>query len=176
MYGERYKDFTPLSDVEQQDILRAEIGYALSSDTVGLGRFREKYAAKMAPTPDGHIFEIVSAPLGSSGDQFGAIAHAATSIDTLEGFLRDMKARYPEAAGSGPLPAAPAAGQRPQTTTPPAPPARRAGSSAQNSAPQSTGSIKMSAAPAVKKLAAAPAKLTTKPTVGSDRILSSHGF
>ena len=29
MYGERYKDFAPLSDVEQQDILRAEIGYAL---------------------------------------------------------------------------------------------------------------------------------------------------
>ena len=48
MYGDRYKDFAPLSDVEQQDILRAEIGYALSSDAFGLARFREKYAAKMA--------------------------------------------------------------------------------------------------------------------------------
>ncbi len=103
MYGDRYKDFTPLSDVEQQDILRAEIGYALSSDTLGLGRFREKYAAKMADTPDARVFEIVSAPLGSSGDQFAAIAHAATSIDTLEGFLREMKARYPETAGAAPV-------------------------------------------------------------------------
>ena len=98
MYGERYKDLMPLSDVEQQDILRAEIGYALSSDALGLTRFREKYAAKMAETPDARVFEVVSAPLGSSGDQFAVIAHAATSIDTLEGFLRDMKARYPESA------------------------------------------------------------------------------
>jgi tetratricopeptide (TPR) repeat protein len=184
MYGDRYKDFTPLSDVEQQDILRAEIGYALSSDTVGLGRFREKYAAKMAATPDAHIFDIVSAPLGTNGDQFGAIAHAATSIDTLEGFLRDMKARYPEAAGSGPLPAAPVASQpaptpaagRPQATTPPnAPPARPTGRSAQNTAPQTTAAIKMPAAPAMKKLAAAPPKIMTKPAVGSGQVSYGHG-
>jgi tetratricopeptide (TPR) repeat protein len=190
MYGDRYKDFAPVSDVEQQDILRAEIGYALSSDTIGLTRFREKYAAKMAATPDGHIFEIVSAPLGSSGDQFGAIAHAATSIDTLEGFLRDMKARYPEAAGTMPLPPAapvasqpaptPAAGRRPQSTTPPTPSAvpsaRPSGGSAQNGATQHTATIKMSAAPAVKKLAAAPAKIAMKPAVGSGQVLSSRGF
>jgi tetratricopeptide (TPR) repeat protein len=159
MYGNRYKDFTPLSDVEQQDILRAEIGYALSSDTIGLTRFREKYAAKMANTPDAHVFDIVSAPLGSSGDQFSTIAHAATSIDTLDGFLRDMRARYPEAAGTAPTPAAPmtskpvapsAAGstaslpplaRQPLTmpqpldgepTAPVLPPARPAGRSAQN--------------------------------------------
>ena len=173
MYGDRYKDFAPLSDVEQQDILRAEIGYALSSDMIGLTRFREKYAPKMAATPDGHIFEIVSAPLGTSGDQFSAIAHAATSIDTLEGFLRDMKARYPEAAGAGPLPAAPVASQ-PAPPTPP--PVRPAGRSAQNGAGQTTASIKMSAAPAVKRLAAAPAKLAMKPPVGSGQVLSSHGF
>ena len=175
MYGERYKDFTPLSDVEQQDILRAEIGYALSSDTVGLIRFREKYAAKMATTPDGHIFEIVSAPLGSSGDQFGAIAHAATSIDTLEGFLRDMKARYPESAGSGPLPAAPVASQPAPPTMPALPPARPSGRSAQNGAGQTTATIKLSAAPAVKKLAAAPVKSATKLAAGSGQTLPSHG-
>jgi tetratricopeptide (TPR) repeat protein len=143
MYGDRYKDFAPLSDVEQQDILRAEIGYALSSDTLGLGRFREKYAAKMADTPDAHVFEIVSAPLGSSGDQFAAVAHAATSIDTLEGFLREMKARYPESAGSpaitpGPMTtpsaAAPpqASSQQPDPAAPILPPAKPGEHSAQN--------------------------------------------
>jgi hypothetical protein len=181
MYGERYKDFTPLSDVEQQDILRAEIGYALSSDALGLARFREKYAAKMAETPDAHVFEVVSAPLGSSGDQFAVIAHAATSIDTLEGFLRDMKARYPESAGSAPLPAAPvasqpaptpasSAGQR-QPATPALPPTRPTGHSAQNGARQNAVATKVASAP--KKLAAAPAKSAT---VGSGRVLSSHGF
>ena len=142
MYGDRYKNFEPLSDVEQQDILRAEIGYALSSDTLGLGRFREKYAAKMSETPDAHVFEIVSAPLGSSGDQFAAIAHAATSIDTLEGFLRDMKARYPDSISSPPVAAAPAppqaSSQQPDAVpaAPILPPTRPGGRSAQNASRQ----------------------------------------
>ena len=115
MYGDRYKDFQPLSDVERQDVLRAEIGYALAEDKLGMGRFRDKYAAKMAATPDARAFDIVSAPLGTSGDEFGAIAHAAASIDTLEGFLRDMKARFPDtsaisSATDPPPPAAPGAG------------------------------------------------------------------
>ncbi len=107
LYGERYKDFQPLTDIERQDILRAEIGYALGDDKLGLGRFREKYAAKMAATADARAFEIVSAPLGTSGAEFGAIAHAAVSVDTLEGFLRDMKARYPDAGAISPPNASP---------------------------------------------------------------------
>ena len=118
-----------------QDILRAEIGYALAEDTLGLGRFREKYAAKMAQTPDARAFEIVSAPLGASGDEFGAIAHAAASVDTLEGFLRDMKAalsgdwrkhryapaRHAAAGGARqPLGHSPAAGCPACTPVPPA--------------------------------------------------------
>jgi len=102
MYGDRYKDFEPLNEDERQDIMRAEIGYALAEDQLGLGRFREKYAAKMAATPDAHAFDVVSAPLGTSGDQFATIAHAAASADTLETFLRDMKARYPDASAISP--------------------------------------------------------------------------
>ena len=66
-YGERWKEWQPLNEVERADILRAAIGYALGEDTLGFGRFREKYAAKMAQTPDARDFEIVSAPLGTSG-------------------------------------------------------------------------------------------------------------
>jgi hypothetical protein len=105
MYGERWKDWRPLNEVERADILRAGIGYALAEDSLGLGRFRDKYAAKMANTPDAHAFEIVSAPLGTSGAEFATVAHAAAAVDTLDGFLRDMQARYPDissmaAAGS----------------------------------------------------------------------------
>jgi len=144
MYGDRFKDFTPLSDVERQDILRAEIGYALGEDPLGLQRFRDKYAAKMAATPDARAFDVVSAPLGTSGEEFGAIAHAAASVDTLEGFLRDMKARFPDAAAvsasatTEPPPPAPppaagapsASAQPPQPAPPvlpPIPPARASG-------------------------------------------------
>ena len=139
LYGERWKDWQPLNDIERSDILRAELGYALAEDTLGLGRFREKYAAKMAGTPDAHAFEVVSAPLGTSGTEFAAIAHAAAAVDTLDGFLRDMQARYPDAsasppnAGQPPLPDAPQAGV-PAPAVPPipsiVPPARASGRTA----------------------------------------------
>src|SRR6516165_10126253 len=95
-YGERWKDFQPLNDIERADILRAATGYALGEDTLGLGRLHERYAAKMAETPDARAFEIASAPLGTSGAEFREIARAAASTDSLSGFLRGIHARYPE--------------------------------------------------------------------------------
>jgi tetratricopeptide (TPR) repeat protein len=139
MYADRYKDFEPLTEVEQQDILRAEIGYALSDDKLGLGRFREKYAAKMADTPDARDFDIVSQPLGTSGDAFAAVAHAAASVDTLDSFLRDMKARYQDAGAGSPAtepppattgPAAPSASEGPPETRPAVPPPKAGGRTA----------------------------------------------
>jgi tetratricopeptide (TPR) repeat protein len=123
LYGERWKEWQPLNDIERSDILRAELGYALGEDMLGLGRFREKYAAKMAGTPDAHAFEVVSAPLGTSGTEFAAIAHAAAAVDTLDGFLRDMQARYPDANALPPAAAQPAPPDAPQAGAPaPAPP------------------------------------------------------
>ncbi len=111
LYGERWKQWQPLTDVERSDILRAEVGYALAEDKLGLERFRDKYAAKMAGTPDARTFEIVSAPLGTGGTDFHDIAHIAAAADTLDDFLRDMKARYPGSnpVSAGPMAAAPAA-------------------------------------------------------------------
>ncbi len=101
MYGDRYKDFAPLSDVERQDILRAEIGYALAEDKLGLGRFRDKYAAKMAATPDARAFDIVSAPLGTSGDGIrrhrpcrGLRRHARRFSARHEGALSGYERRF----------------------------------------------------------------------------------
>ena len=133
-YGDRWKDWQPLNDVERADILRAAVGYALGEDALGLGRLRERYTAKMSETPDARAFEVVSAPLGTSGTEFRNIARAAASVDTLEGFLRDLQSRYPDAnvisqssasrpgnpANAVPAPAAPAT----------LPPARAAGKTA----------------------------------------------
>jgi tetratricopeptide (TPR) repeat protein len=148
-YGDRWKQWQPLNDVERSDILRAAVGYALGEDSLGLSRFREKYAAKMAQTSDARDFEIVSAQLGTDGAEFRAIARAAASVDTLEGFLRDMQARYPDASASrAPQAGAPSvtpadAGTAPASSTAPdthaaapaadpmpAPPTRAAGRSA----------------------------------------------
>jgi tetratricopeptide (TPR) repeat protein len=154
LYGDRWKEWQPLSDVERADILRAAIGYALGDDTLGLGRFRERYAAKMAQTPDARVFEIVAAPLGASGTEFRDIAHAAASADTLDAFLREMQTRYPEASplpatpsaaaatsGTGTAAGAPGAGsaRSPATGSPPGgpSPSRAAGRSAQLSSAKS---------------------------------------
>ncbi|MBI3705697.1 MAG: tetratricopeptide repeat protein [Rhizobiales bacterium] len=96
LYGERWRDFAPLSDVERSDILRAAIGFALGEETIGLERLREKYAAKMSDGPDRRAFDVVSAPVGAGGKEFQDIARRVASVDTLDTFLRDMRVRYPE--------------------------------------------------------------------------------
>jgi hypothetical protein len=96
MYGDRWKDWRPLNDAERSDILRAALGYSLAEDKLGLDRFAGKYAAKMAESPDRHAFEVlVSANAADTGD-FRDVVRQVAAVDTLEAFLRDMRARYPE--------------------------------------------------------------------------------
>jgi tetratricopeptide (TPR) repeat protein len=102
LYGERWRDFAPLSVAERVDILRAAIGYALGDEPIGLARFRDKYAAKMADTPDRHAFEVVTAPVGASGTEFKNVARTVAGADTLDEFLSDMRKRYPDSAPVSP--------------------------------------------------------------------------
>ncbi|MEP7030756.1 MAG: tetratricopeptide repeat protein, partial [Pseudolabrys sp.] len=102
LYGERWKEFAPLNEAERSDILRAAIGDALGQDALGLGRLREKYAAKMADGPDRRAFDVVSAPIGTAGPEFQEVAKKVSNVDTLNTFLNDMKARYPDAAPLAP--------------------------------------------------------------------------
>jgi hypothetical protein len=105
-YGERWRDFAPLSEAERVDILRAAIGYALGDEALGLARFRDKYAAKMADTPDRHAFEVVTAPVGTSAVEFKNVARTVAGADTLDEFLSDMRKRYPDSVPLAPAGAA----------------------------------------------------------------------
>ncbi|MCC7347306.1 MAG: tetratricopeptide repeat protein, partial [Variibacter sp.] len=110
MYAERWREPPPLETVERSDVLRAAVGYALADDALGLDRFREKYAGKMAAGPDARLFQVVTAPLEARTPEFAAVAKAATSVDTLTAFLRDLRARYPERNGA--ISSAPQSGGR----------------------------------------------------------------
>jgi tetratricopeptide (TPR) repeat protein len=103
-YGERWRDFKPLNPMEKGDVIRAVVGYALAEDTIGLARFREKYAPLMSGEADRAAFEVASKPASSNSAQFAQIAKMAASVDTLEGFLREMKARFPDMTAKAPLP------------------------------------------------------------------------
>src|SRR5258707_4841055 len=100
MSGARWKSFEPLSDIERPDILRAEVGYAMAEDKLGAARLRDKYAAKMADGPDRRAFDLVTGGIGPNSPEFRDVARIVASGDTLNGFLRDLKTRYPELQGS----------------------------------------------------------------------------
>ena len=60
-----------------------------------MGRLREKYAAKMSGA-DQRAFEVVMAGLGTNSAEFRDVARVVASVDTLDGFIRDVQARYPD--------------------------------------------------------------------------------
>jgi tetratricopeptide (TPR) repeat protein len=103
-YGDRWRDFKPLNPLEKGDVIRAVVGYALAEDAIGLARFREKYAPLMSGETDRIAFETASHPVAANSAEFGPIAKMAASVDTLDGFLREMKTRFPDATARAPLP------------------------------------------------------------------------
>ena len=121
LYDDRWKDFDPLTEVERTDLLRAAIGYAIADDAIGLGRFREKYAAKMMEGPDRRAFEVATSLLATAGEEFRDVVRRIASIDTLDGFLRELSVRYPETGSfsSTPSAAAPAVPTLPKPKTTP---------------------------------------------------------
>jgi tetratricopeptide (TPR) repeat protein len=123
LYGDRWRDWRPLNDAERSDILRAAMGYALGDDKLGLDRFVAKYAAKMAEGPDRHAFQVLTSPDTADAQEFRKIARAVAATDTLEAFLREMRARYPETgsftpanAAAAPVPQSVAPGPSPRRT------------------------------------------------------------
>jgi hypothetical protein len=105
-YGERWRDFKPLDTTEKGDVIRAAVGYALAEDAIGLQRFREKYAPLMSGEADKVAFDIASKPATGSSAEFAEIAKIAGRVDTLDGFLREMKTRFPDASARATMPAA----------------------------------------------------------------------
>ncbi len=103
-YADRWRDFKPLNPMEKGDVIRAVVGYALAEDAIGLARFREKYAPLMSGDADRAAFETASKPTATTSSEFADIAKMAASVDTLDGFLRDMKTRFPDATAKATLP------------------------------------------------------------------------
>ena len=50
----------------------------------------------MVSGPDRRAFDVVTGGLGPASAEFRDIARIAAAVDTLDGFLRDMRARYPD--------------------------------------------------------------------------------
>ena len=163
LYGDRWREFTPLNETERYDILRAAIGYSLGDEPIGLARFRERYAAKMADTPDRRAFDVVSAPVGSANAEFKDIARKVAGVDSLEAFLRDMRTRYPDSSAISQAPIADKAA--PPAAAPAQPPGPSSQAApAEKSAAAAPPAKPDAAAPPAKTPAAAPPKADSTPT------------
>ncbi|MEP6840982.1 MAG: tetratricopeptide repeat protein, partial [Bradyrhizobium sp.] len=103
-YADRWRDFKPLNAAEKADVIRAVVGYALAEDAIGLARFREKYVPLMSGDADKQAFDMASKPAASNSTEFALIAKMAASVDTLDGFIREMKTRFPDATARAILP------------------------------------------------------------------------
>jgi hypothetical protein len=69
---------------------------------LGLARLREKFGPKMTDGSDRIAFDAASRPAAATSEEFVQIARMAASVDTLDGFLREMKARFPEGMRQSP--------------------------------------------------------------------------
>ncbi len=89
----RWRDFAPLGEGERSDILRAAIAMRSPRRRSPRSVARE-IRAKMADGTDRRAFDVVSAPIGTGGKEFPVISPGVVaSVDTLDTFLRDLRAR-----------------------------------------------------------------------------------
>jgi hypothetical protein len=58
----------------------------------------------MSGDADRAAFETASKPTATATAEFSQIARMAASVDTLDGFLREMKTRFPDATARATLP------------------------------------------------------------------------
>ena len=164
LYGDRWHEFTPLNETERFDILRAAIGYSLGDEPIGLARFRESYAAKMADTPDRRAFDVVSAPVGTAGAEFQDVAKKVAGVDSLEAFLRDMRTRYPDSSAISPAPSADKAAPPAAAPAQPPGPSSQAAPAEKSAAAAPPAKPDAAASPPAKMPAAAPPKADSTPT------------
>lgn len=104
LLGARWNDPTPLADGDQAEVMRAAISFALAGDRLGVDRLREKYGTLMANSPLGSSFAVVTGPIDASGAEFRAIAANIATIDTMQTFLADYRAKYIDNASGGAKP------------------------------------------------------------------------
>lgn len=84
----------PLDAEGRTQVLRAAISYALAKDQLGLDRFRTKFLAKMAESPDAHAFDVLTQPLTANATEFSELVRKVAAVDTLTAFLEAYRKRY----------------------------------------------------------------------------------
>lgn len=89
--GNVWQNDNKLTNDQRVDVLRAAISYALADDRLGNERLRNKFAIKMAASPDAQTFNVLTSSSGGKEAEFRDITKKIASIDTLRGFLEEFR-------------------------------------------------------------------------------------
>jgi hypothetical protein len=96
-----------LDETQRLHAMRAAVGYALAGDAARLASFRSRYAAKMAQSPDALAFAVVTEEIETSGFAVRELARKLASVETLQAFMTEFRARTnPTAPASAAMEAA----------------------------------------------------------------------
>jgi len=91
--GARWNDAAPLNENDRGEVMRAAIAYSLANDETSLDRLRAHFSPKMKTAPDDAAFEVVSQRIDAHGVAFRDAAAQVASIDTLQSFMKDIRAQ-----------------------------------------------------------------------------------
>lgn len=94
LLGSRYSEASPLSVIERVDLMRACVAYSLAGDAASLERLRSRFAAKMSGTPDAKAFAMITHAPDVSSDDYKTFVKRLASVDTMDAFLADFRAKY----------------------------------------------------------------------------------
>lgn len=99
MYGNEPQG-RPLNLVARMSLIKAAVGYVLSSDHFGLARLRAKFGEQMVASPEWPMFDFVTGPIQTTSLEFKRVAAEVAAIDSLTAFLNSYRETY---AGEGAL-------------------------------------------------------------------------
>ena len=89
-----WAELTPLSPEQSRIVLKTAIAYALSNDNFAMERLKSRYSVKMARSPDGAAFRLLTLRADSPPALARELAGTMTSGKYLDGFLAYYKERY----------------------------------------------------------------------------------
>lgn len=99
--GKGWSNGEALGEKDRFNVMRAAVAYALAGDQLGLDRMRDKFAVKMAGSPDANAFAVVTRTATTGQAAFEALAQGITASDTLDAFLAEFREKYTKPGAQG---------------------------------------------------------------------------
>jgi tetratricopeptide (TPR) repeat protein len=91
--GDQWASAAPLADTARNDVLRAAVAFVLANDRAGIERLRARFGPKMADSPHAKNFAAVVGETNPASPDMRAMVRQVAAVDSLDAFLKDLKAR-----------------------------------------------------------------------------------